>query len=102
MEIKESSSKYTAFRNRDGHFQFKSVPFGLKNAQAAFGKMIKVALGNYEFVEVYLDDITIFSKTFEEHLVHILQVHKRLRVLGLKNKPSKCIWFFVKYPCLFT
>ena len=39
---------------------------------------------------VYIDDIIIFSKTFEEHLVDIKNVLKSLLIAGLKIKPTKC------------
>ena len=39
---------------------------------------------------VYLDDITIYSKTRKEHLKLLEEVFKRLRKAGLKVKPSKC------------
>lgn len=41
-------------------------------------------------VLVYVDDILIFSKTFEEHLTHLEQVFSRLKKANLTLKPSKC------------
>ena len=42
-----------------------------------------------DFVAVYLDDILVFSETFEAHLLHLRQVLERFKVAGLEFKPSK-------------
>jgi len=51
------------------------------------------------FVEVYLDDILVYSETWKEHLLHIWLVLQRLCIVGLYTKASKCSWgkTFVKY-----
>ena len=46
--------------------------------------------GHPPFASVYLDDILIFSKTFEDHLSHLQAVITRLSDAGLILKPSKC------------
>ena len=66
MKIAPESRKYIAFSTRESHFQFMRVPFGLKNAPAAFNRMMKIAFGGISSVEVYLDDISIHSPTFEK------------------------------------
>ena len=44
----------------------------------------------WNFMFVYLDDILIVSKSFEEHLKHVKKVLQRLKEVGLKLKPKKC------------
>ena len=92
IEMEESSKDKTAFSTPDGHYQFKRMPFGLKNAPAEFSRIMHRILGHRDYVEIYLDDITIHSKTFEEHIEQIKIVAAELIKAGLKVKPSKCVW----------
>ena len=45
---------------------------------------------NFKSCLVYVDDILVFSSSFEEHLKHLDQVFSRLRSANLKLNPSKC------------
>ena len=49
---------------------------------------------------MYIDDILIASKTFEEHLNHLNLVFERLRKAGLRLKPSKCHFLRERVPYL--
>ncbi|CAF0753556.1 unnamed protein product [Brachionus calyciflorus] len=94
--MEEKSKEYTAFTTPDGHYQFKRMPFGLKNAPAQFSKHMHKIFGVRPYVEIYLDDIIIHSKSLDEHVEHIFLVAKLLRNAPLKIKPSKCSWFAKK------
>lgn len=87
----ESKSK-TCFRTPDGIYQFEVMPFGLKCAPSTFCRLMDNVLGDLKFktLILYLDDIEIFSDTFEEHLVRLRTVLERLKAARLKLKPSKC------------
>jgi len=50
----------------------------------------KILRGFEEFAEAHLDDIAIYSKTFEEHVMHVRQVLIRLRNAGLTANTAKC------------
>ena len=50
------------------------MPFGMKNFQAAFQRLMHICLKDLEAVEVYVDDIVILSDTLEEHLKRLEQV----------------------------
>ena len=68
------------------------MPFGLTNAPAVFQRLMQRVLAEAgpDFVAVYIDDVLIFSRTIEEHLMHLRAVIQRIREVGLKLKPSKC------------
>ena len=75
----------------DGKWEFNMVPFGLAQAPAYFQSLISEVLkGLSHFAIAYLDDITIFSQTEEEHLKHLEIIFRRLKEAELKLKRSKC------------
>ena len=95
-----NSREKTAFITHSGLYEFLVMPFSLCNAPSAFQRLMnRVLFGlNPEdgpmFVAVYLDDVLIFSRTMEKHLVHLQLVLDRIIQAGLKLKPLKC--HFVK------
>ena len=89
----DPSTKFkSAFITHDGIYEFNRMAFGLKNAPMSFQFFISTLMRNLNWKHVlcYIDDILIFSKTFDEHLDHINQVFQRLRSASLTLKPSKC------------
>ena len=81
----------TAFVSPRGLYQFKMLPFGLCGAPATFQRMMdQVIRGMDKFASAYLDDLIIFSASWEDHLRHLKAVLGQLRELGLTTKPSKC------------
>ena len=68
------------------------MPFGLCNAPATFQRAMQAVLAGLEWRNcfVYIDDILVVSRTFEEHLQHLEQVFDRLRNANLRLKPKKC------------
>lgn len=71
--VKKDVSK-TAFRARFGHYEFLMTPFGLTNAHAAFMDLMQRCLGSYldNFVTVFIDDILVYSRSKEEHMVQCI------------------------------
>ena len=70
---------------------WKRMPMGLKNSPATFQRVIEEMLRGFEaFAQPYIDDVVIFSKTFEEHMEHIEAVIKALCNRGFMLKLPKC------------
>ena len=74
----------TAFSTPNGHYEYKKMPFGLKNAPATFQRLMDNVLtglqGNVCFV--YLDDIVIYAQSLEEHKLKLNQLFQHLREAG--------------------
>lgn len=90
IPLQEESKQKTAFKHRNKLYQFKRMPMGLVTAPHTFQKLMTKIFGDLEFVECYLDDVVIFSKTGAEHLRHVDEVLKRVRDNGLRLNRKKC------------
>ena len=92
FRIQDADVEKTAFRTRYGHYEYLVLPFGLMNAPATIMGLMNEVFRPYldKSVVVYLDDILIYSRTWEDHLRHISEVLDRLRAHQLYAKISKC------------
>ena len=63
----------TTFRTKWGTYTYRKIPFGLINAAATFHFAMDIAFWGLlgKFVVAYLDDVTLFSKKREEHIIHL-------------------------------
>ncbi len=92
MSVRPRDRPKTAFITHMGLYQFRKVPFGLCNAPAKFSQLMTQVLGDaqYKHCIAYLDDVVIYSKSFQDHMRHLDDVFRRLEMAGLKLKMSKC------------
>ena len=88
----EKDIEKMAFITDEGLYEFLVMPFRLCNTPATFQRLMHKVLGNliYTKAPVYLNDIIIHSKTFEQHLKDIDEVFGKLRDARLMLKESKC------------
>ena len=95
VRMSERDKENTAFATRKRLFQFKVMPFGLTNAPATFERLMDLMLHGLQWHQclIYLDDVIIFRKTFEETLNHLTTVFDRFREADLKLKAKKCRLF---------
>jgi len=66
-----------------------NLPFGLKDAGCTFLNFMNRLIEGLNFVAMYIDDILIHSRSFEEHMEHLRIVFKRLEQAGLSRKIGK-------------
>jgi len=92
VRIKAGYEYLTAFRTPLGHYEYLVMPFGLRNAPSVFQRFIQDVLDNVIgiFVQVYLDDIIIYSISINDHIDHVRTVLKLLINNGLYVKLEKC------------
>ena len=68
VPLTERAREVSAFVTPDGLYQYKVMPFGMKNAPATFQRMIHSLLRHLEGCEAYIDDVIIYSNTWDDHL----------------------------------
>ena len=93
IPLDKPSIPKTAFNSPFKKFEYIKVPFGLAQSQAYFQELMTGILKDFNFTVAYLDDIIIFSKTPQEHLLHIRMVFKKLKSANRSTKKSKCSFF---------
>eukprot|EP00253_Pinus_taeda_P026975 PITA_26975 len=75
-------------------FKYVKIPFGLKNARATFQQAMDIAFAQeiHDFIVIYLDDLTVFSKSDQQHLDHLRQVFLTCRKYGISLNPKKSLF----------
>jgi len=81
----------TAFTTPWGTFMYSKMPFGLMNAGATFQRAMDIEfVGEKDkFVLIYLDDITVYSSSHQDHLQHLKKVFLKCRRFGISVNPKK-------------
>nr|GEW31559.1 putative reverse transcriptase domain-containing protein [Tanacetum cinerariifolium] len=92
LRVHENDIPKTTFRTRYGHFEFTVMPFGLTNAPAVFIDLMNRVCKPYldKFVIIFIDDILVYSKSKDEHEVHLRLVLELLKKEELYARFSKC------------
>ena len=90
IPVHESDIAKTAIITPFGLFEFCCMPFGLRNAAQTFQRFMDDICRGLDFVFVYLDDILVASRSYEEHLQHLRALFRRLADQGLVINPAKC------------
>lgn len=95
IQLDDEDIEKTAFSINSGKYEFTRMPFGLKNAPATFQRVMDCVLREEIGIccLVYMDDIIIFSPSFEQHKIDLNRVLKKLKDANLKIQLDKCEFF---------
>lgn len=100
IPIAKEDRHLTAFTTHQGLFQYKYMPFGLRNAPAVFQRFMEefIICGlRWQSALVYIDDVIIYTETIEEHVKSISTPLENAEKAGLTFSAAKC---HLGYPSL--
>ena len=93
--VREEDRHKTSFVTPWGLYQWVRIPFGLTNAPATFQRYMEETVGEFrdQFAIPYIDDVIVYSTSFDDHLGHLRLILRRTRERGLKLNLKKCKFF---------
>ncbi|AFO54491.1 reverse transcriptase [Rose yellow vein virus] len=90
VPMEQDSIQLTAFSTPIGSYEWLVMPFGLATAPSIFqAKMDNVLEDHHDYCLVYIDDIIVFSRTLEEHKIHVITIAKTLKKNGIVISKKK-------------
>jgi hypothetical protein len=92
VPMTKRAKEISAFRCPFGFFEFGKMPFGLMNAGAVFQRMMGMVLHDliWKICMVYVDDIIVYSETWEDHMEHLKKVFGAVKQSELTLNFKKC------------
>ena len=102
IPVAEEDIPKTAFITKYGLYEFKTMPFGLKTAPQTYQRLMELTLSGLQWTAcpIYLEDVIVYGKTFDEHLQRLRMVVQQFQQSDLKLKPSKSHSLSHRWPFL--
>ena len=88
MPLTTRAKEISAFATPDGLYQYKIMPFGMKNEPATFQRLINTVISGLEGCSAYIDDVVVYSDIWERHLKHVHSLLLRLMEAKLTVNPE--------------
>ena len=92
ISVKKTDIAKTAFVTPDGRYKFRRMPFGMKNSGEILVRGMRKILKDMDNVESYIDDLLIFTDSWEAHVKTVEELQSKLQRVNLTAKPSKCVF----------
>jgi len=89
VPLTERAKEISAFVTPDGLYQYKVMPFGMKNAPATFQRFVNNIIASLEGCEVYIDDIVVYSNSWDQHVDRIHSFFESLTKANLTVNLTK-------------
>ena len=93
ISIAENDQPKTAMQTPFGMFIYLRMPFGLRNAPPTFQRYMTMVVSGMENVQVYIDDIVVYTQTYEHHKEVLWELFRRLAEHGLVINSEKSKFF---------
>lgn len=84
------AAEVSAFVTPDYFLEYSVLAFGMRNAPATFQRLMHIVLGDVPNCDAYLDDIIVYTESWEDHLKTLERVFERLKLASLTLNLSKC------------
>lgn len=91
IALDDDSQKLCAFATPRGLYAWKVMPYGLRNSAATFQRVMNEVLREHRgYACAYIDDVAVYSESWEDHMNHLRAVLQTLKNVGLTANPTKC------------
>jgi Reverse transcriptase (RNA-dependent DNA polymerase) len=91
-ELDEPSKEVCTICTPFGNYRYNRLPMGVSQAPDILQEIMEDLFRNFNEVDVYMDDIGVFSKDWNTHCVSISSILNVLKTNGFTVNPAKCEW----------